>query len=431
MTSSKPRGKRQKELSVYQHLLPILISNPPSSSPPSHKWHVFASHKSNRTILSNPECVGVLDTASRSVWIINAHDTMILWQRGFFGKGTLSRSEPSWLTRHINQLNGSTQGVVTAEELTAKRRQQRMKFKAERADAMAAARAEAEAIFAATGVLPPITDLGFIPSVNKPHRPQLSTTSNTPSDPVKPSLPKSPPLHSDVPSANPAAVPEEVKVSTGTRSTEQEVVQDITIDSDLERMEHLQLTYQEAFFLAWSLGCLRILDPMTNTYLSIQNLYYSLLDSSLPFASQDQTRRWDNPFLVYYAVYHHYRSLGWVVKGGIKFCVDYLLYKKGPVFHHAEFALVVCPTYEDEEDSRTSPFELPNTQPFDWSWFSTINRVNSQVKKTLVLVYVTIPSIKRMRANNTPDGPSSPECLLQYSVREVIVRRFMPARMRD
>jgi tRNA-splicing endonuclease subunit Sen2 len=46
--------------------------------------------------------------------------------------------------------------------------------------------------------------------------------------------------------------------------------------------------------------------------------------------------QFDNPFLVNYVVYHHYRSLGWVVKGGIKFCVDYLLYKRGPVFTHAE-----------------------------------------------------------------------------------------------
>ena len=47
--------------------------------------------------------------------------------------------------------------------------------------------------------------------------------------------------------------------------------------------------------------------------------------------------RFDNPFLINYAVYHHYRSLGWVVRSGIKFCVDYLLYKRGPVFHHAEY----------------------------------------------------------------------------------------------
>jgi tRNA-splicing endonuclease subunit Sen2 len=48
-------------------------------------------------------------------------------------------------------------------------------------------------------------------------------------------------------------------------------------------------------------------------------------------------RRPDNPFLINYIAYHHYRSLGWVVKTGIKFCVDWLLYKKGMVFSHAEY----------------------------------------------------------------------------------------------
>ena len=46
----------------------------------------------------------------------------------------------------------------------------------------------------------------------------------------------------------------------------------------------------------------------------------------------------NNPFIIKYAVYHHFRSLGWVVRGGLKFSVDYLLYKRGPVFSHAEFA---------------------------------------------------------------------------------------------
>jgi len=44
----------------------------------------------------------------------------------------------------------------------------------------------------------------------------------------------------------------------------------------------------------------------------------------------------DNPFIVNYVAYHHYRSLGWTIKSGVKFCVDYLLYKRGPVFDHAE-----------------------------------------------------------------------------------------------
>lgn len=118
----------------------------------------------------------------------------------------------------------------------------------------------------------------------------------------------------------------------------------------------------------------------------------------------------DNPFLVNYAVYHHYRALGWVVKGGIKFCVDYMLYKRGPVFHHAEyaapphglpgyltrhtfsprFALVVIPVYEEPTDRDTSPFDLQNVDPFSWSWLSTINRVNSQVHKVLRVPFLCI-----------------------------------------
>lgn len=47
--------------------------------------------------------------------------------------------------------------------------------------------------------------------------------------------------------------------------------------------------------------------------------------------------------------------------------------------------------------------------------------------QTLILTYVTIPARSRM----SPDLLSSPACLAHYSVREVVLRRFIPARMRD
>lgn len=72
--------------------------------------------------------------------------------------------------------------------------------------------------------------------------------------------------------------------------------------------------------------------------MTLKEIWTTFQLSHLPreIPSQDLPIQPDNPFLVNYVVYHHYRSLGWVVKGGIKFCVDYLLYKKGPVFNHAE-----------------------------------------------------------------------------------------------
>jgi hypothetical protein len=50
-----------------------------------------------------------------------------------------------------------------------------------------------------------------------------------------------------------------------------------------------------------------------------------------------------------------------------------------------------------------------------------------QFCKTLILAYVTIPPVA-----STPTAVlAKPECLQLYSVREVVVRRFVPARMRD
>jgi hypothetical protein len=43
--------------------------------------------------------------------------------------------------------------------------------------------------------------------------------------------------------------------------------------------------------------------------------------------------------------------------------------------------MVLIPVYEDPDDAVSSPFALSNVEPFTWQWFSTINRVNSQVQK--------------------------------------------------
>ena len=72
--------------------------------------------------------------------------------------------------------------------------------------------------------------------------------------------------------------------------------------------------------------------------MALRDIWQAFQQAHIPIAVNSAgPLRFDNPFLINYVVYHHYRSLGWVVKGGIKFCVDYLLYKRGPAFSHAEF----------------------------------------------------------------------------------------------
>ena len=225
---------------------------------------------------------------------------------------------------------------LTPEEVTAKRRAQRQDFKRQRAEAIAAAEAEAEEAFSANpGIAPTVTTV--------------------------------------IPSAQTAGL------NRFFVDGDDGPLLELTEEEMPENLEHLQLTLQEAFFLCWGVGCLRVISPETQEPLSAPDVWRTFLSSPLPFLPLP--KRPDNPFLVHYIAYHHFRSLGWVVRSGIKFCVDYLLYKKGPVFSHAEFAVVVIPSYEDSADRETSPYSLPNESPMMWSWFSTINRVNSQVMK--------------------------------------------------
>ena len=57
-----------------------------------------------------PICKGTFDPLTRSVWITTLQDREILFERGFFGKGSLSRSDPSWAIRRAKTLEGERDG---------------------------------------------------------------------------------------------------------------------------------------------------------------------------------------------------------------------------------------------------------------------------------------------------------------------------------
>ncbi|KAI5121497.1 hypothetical protein M0805_006534 [Coniferiporia weirii] len=401
----KKGARRSENNKIYAYPLPLVLDPLPSGSPAAKcAAGLLGIFGFSAARISRPHLEGVLDAATRSIWVANSGDAMLLWRRGFFGKGNLSRSEPSWLARQLNQRKVRAAGGMTAEEVTAKRRAERRQFKLDRARALAEAALEAETAFASTGTVLQEPSV-IIPSAAT-WKPNVATHS-----------------------AGPSAIAE---LGPPTSDAIIEETHDGVTEEELVDIEHLQLTLQEAFFLIWTMDCLSVLDPATRESLSLPQIWRAfqavyhptfMLSPSL----DSKPARFDNPFLINYVVFHHYRSLGWVIKGGIKFCVDYLLYKRGPVFSHAEFAIVICPVYEDPSDRETSPYQLQNVDPFTWSWLSTINRVNTQVQKTLILTYVTVPAMSRL----PPDTLSSPACLAHYSVREVVVRRFVPARMRD
>ncbi|KAF5390743.1 hypothetical protein D9757_004540 [Collybiopsis confluens] len=403
MNNNRNRGgfkggaRRHENNRIYAYPLPLIFesssSSPNSTNTRPHSRSILGLlgllglSTPTQVLLANPHCEGYLDLSTRSVWVVTQRDAEILWRRGFFGKGNLSRSEPSWFVRkvkdiqarkqqqqnqnsdpnpnpNLNQSGTQTHSLkpLTSEEVREKRRAERRQFKLDRAEAIARVAAEAEALFETEGKV-------VVPALFGPEIPSGATWRPKPVEEIP------------QPGASSSSF---TQVHMEEKEAEEEEEEEE--EEPIEDMEHLQLTLQESFFLAWNFDCLTILDSETDEPLTLSQIWTTFqhlyLVPPIPeLLTPNLELEFDNPFLIHYAVYHHYRSLGWVVKSGLKFCVDYLLYKRGPVFTHAEFSIVVCPVYEDPEDQQVSTTRLQNASPFTWSWLSTINRANSQVMK--------------------------------------------------
>ncbi|KAH0414900.1 hypothetical protein KCU90_g15223, partial [Aureobasidium melanogenum] len=194
-------------------------------------------------------------------------------------------------------------------------------------------------------------------------------------------------------------------------------------EAPITNQEHLQLNLEESFFLSYALGSLRILDSNTKQPLSTPSLLTLFRQHSHFPTAPTSTLRSDDPFLLNYVVYHHYRSLGWVVRPGVKFSCDFLLYNRGPVFSHAEFALLIIPEYADG-----SVEAAQGKGKMGWWWLHCVNRVQSQVKKSLVIVYVKVPKeLPSIEGGEVDIG----KLLRGYEIREFVIRRWLANRSRD
>jgi tRNA-splicing endonuclease subunit Sen2 len=206
-----------------------------------------------------------------------------------------------------------------------------------------------------------------------------------------------------------------------------------------ENQEHLSISLEEAFFLSYGLGVLNVycddsttvLPPTSLLSLFRRHSYHPPRSLSLPAEP-------DDPFMISYAVYHYYRSLGWVVRSGVKFSTDYLLYNRGPAFSHAEFAVVIIPSYTHRYWTESTTIEQRKaierkTSKKNWWWLHGVNRVQAQVHKQLVLCYVDIPPPLK----GEEDGMAKAKdvdigmLLSRYKIRDVNVRRWTPNRSRD
>ncbi|KAJ2485817.1 tRNA splicing endonuclease subunit sen2 [Coemansia sp. RSA 2050] len=263
------------------------------------------------------------------VWVPT--EWAILWQQGAFGKGILSRSEPTWLPRFTRGQSTTGNGKFL-EDITRQRRGERQ----------AAREAEPKDKESAQG-------LTFVPI---------------------PSLP---------------VTPDEAGV-----------------------MEPMQLSFHETLFLC-QLDCLQVRD--------IQGVEYSYEELWRLFCGIDRSPE----FALKHAAYCYYRSRGWVVRSGLKFGSDFLLYSKSPAHSHAQYSVVVRHCSQVLESDEVLPRALPDS----WQFMLSLSRVTSQVRKTLILCYVDPPAAI---GTESAQELASPD-LTQYQVREFVVQRFNPNRM--
>lgn len=446
-------------LPVEVHPLPVLIPHNPLS--------LIAIALSYLTqYLSPPPRTmykGYFSSATSSIHVTDPATIRALWEMGFFGRGSLSRSEPTWLA-------GEKKIAVTAADVTGQRRNERRQIKLERArkeqeeiakqlleeNTRSAPSTPDQSVFKTNenniNGIDSVLESATTGSDDKPEGQYEgfeewkqvlyakglptppATTASSEADhaearPVKrlqraKTVRFSPTIEArEFDLSSPVISP--IK-SPGTSSTDEKV------EEPTENKEHLNLSLEEAFFLSYGLGVLDVYCENTDTLLPATSLLSLFRRHSYsPIRSLSIAAEPDDPFMLSYAVYHHYRSLGWIVRSGVKFSVDFLLYNRGPAFSHAEFAVVILPSYShkywNETKERNEYVASRTTET--WWWLHGVNRVQAQVHKQLILCYVDIPPplTKDERGTQIDIGRE----LTRYHVQDVAVKRWTPNRSRD
>lgn len=321
-----------------------------------------------RPIPHNPDIIVDYDTFTFKVR--DRHSIDRLWQYGFFGKGNLSRSQPTWYNSTRRRLHLDPHDFeLSNEEITKFRREERIKFKAERAK-------QQELLLKKRQNTITEVELGELHDINqilinfrKSNKLNLQRELTTPFD------------------------------YDSLRPVDKQLVNPKT--KHLQPIEHLQLQKVEVFFLKFALNIVNI------DGFDLNQLFWQCCGTTRPLPT--------NQFIIEYVVYHHYRSLGWCARNGIKFGCSFILYKKGPPFSHAEHGIVI----------------LTDHHQMSWTTLQTISRVISSVRKNLVLAFVDIPNIDDFNEILNQDHVNLFKLFQLYKVNEIIYKRWTPNRTRD
>lgn len=167
-----------------------------------------------------------------------------------------------------------------------------------------------------------------------------------------------------------------------------------------QQEEYLYLTLQEAFYLQYALGCLAVRNWQTKQPFSMTELF-----------TQCCALEGHDYFVSRYVIYHMFRSKGYVVRCGLKYGSDFVVYKKGPGLDHALYSVNVVLEKDEQKGNMLT-----------WKDLHHHSRLNVNVAKQLLLCRVALPESSDMAIK---------DYLQSCQVETCCITRFVPKRERD
>jgi hypothetical protein len=257
------------------------------------------------------------------------------------------------------------------------------------------------------------------------------------------------------------------------------VVSQPSSTDDLQQLQLVQLSCQEAFFLAHVLACCSVfaVQQVPEQCQQQQQHPQQQQQGQQPLAPAELWSwcRSNAPggalaFVSRYAAYKHFRCKGWLPLPGLLYGADYVLYKLHPEWAHSDFLVLVLVERPESAAAMAGAVMAGQQQPqvvdggnssgalqlkegqqlgqqalgltgllgnagsgsaggegsvstqLTWLDAHIMQRLARQVLKQLLLLYVVIPPGLQL---------GSVECMQQVSVREVLLQRWVPSEHRE
>ncbi|KAJ0266666.1 tRNA-splicing endonuclease subunit Sen2-2 [Hirschfeldia incana] len=157
----------------------------------------------------------------------------------------------------------------------------------------------------------------------------------------------------------------------------------------------IQLSFEEAFYLLYTLKCIKIY------------LQGRCLENEVDTWMYMRSKRPNFP--IFFKAYSHLRSKNWILKSGLQYGVDFVAYRHHPSLVHSEYSVLV----QSSESNRLRV----------WSDVHCAVRLSGSVAKTLLTLHVC--------GNSYKEDLNLPLCLDNYTVEEYSFCRWSPELSRE